>query len=62
MHFSVFLYTLRMPKIISHTPKSSQRSALTPFDPSAIDLVLTCQSGLETLVRRESEKLGLTES
>jgi putative N6-adenine-specific DNA methylase len=47
-----------MPKIISHTPKKHQEIT---YDPSHIQLTITCQSGLESLVRRESEKIGLKE-
>ena len=51
-----------MPKIISHTPKKKALTDLPPFDPERMHIVLTCQSGVESLVRRESEKLGLTET
>lgn len=46
-------------KIISHTPKKQNSSS---YDRENIHITLTCQSGLESLVRRESEKLGLTET
>jgi putative N6-adenine-specific DNA methylase len=45
-------------KIISHTPKKHQEIS---YDPSNIRFTLTCQSGLESLVRRESEKIWLTD-
>ncbi len=47
-----------MPKIISHTPKKHRE--LT-YDRNNLRLTLTCQSWLESLVRRESEKMGLTD-
>ncbi len=46
-------------KIISHTPKAKSEHAL---DTSSMTLTLTCQSGLESLIRREAEKLGLEET
>lgn len=46
-------------KIISHTPKKQNSSS---YDRENIHITITCQSGLESLVRRESEKLGLTET
>lgn len=45
-------------RIISHTPKKHREIS---YDPSNIRFTLTCQSGLESLVRRESEKIGLTD-
>ncbi len=51
-----FSYTPLMPKIISHTPKKIHQISL---DPTNIVMTITCQSGLESLVRRESERLGL---
>ncbi len=47
-----------MLKIISHTPKKENASS---YNSENIQITLTCQSWLESLVRRESEKLGLTE-
>lgn len=49
-----FLSILTLMKIISHTPKKHQEIS---YDPSNIRFTLTCQSGLESLVRRESEKI-----
>ena len=45
-----------MPKIISHTPKKQVEHTL---DLDNLRLTLTCQSGLESLVKRECEKVGL---
>ena len=47
-----------MPKIISHTPKKHREQS---YDSTNLRLTLTCQSGLESLVRRECEKMGLTD-
>lgn len=58
-----------MLKIISHTPKAQNTQSetipkieekRTHFDPSNLRILLTCQSGLESLVRRECEKVGLS--
>lgn len=46
-------------KIISHTPKKKNSSS---YDRDNIYITLTCQSGLESLVRREAERLGLTDT
>ncbi len=46
-------------KIISHTPKKQNSSS---YDRENIHITITCQSGLESLVCRESERLGLTET
>ena len=45
-----------MPKIISHTPKPRVEHSL---DLDNLRLTLTCQSGLESLVKGECEKVGL---
>ncbi len=58
LHFSFFSYTPSMLKIISHTPKKENNSS---YNPENIQITLTCQSWLESLVRREGEKLGLTD-
>ncbi len=46
-------------KIISHTPKKKNTAS---YDRENIHITITCQSGLESLVRRESERLGLIET
>ncbi len=57
-HFSHIL--IYMPKIISHTPKQ-KNPLIASYDREHIRITLTCQSGLESLVRRECEKVGLTD-
>ncbi|GAB0174253.1 MAG: class I SAM-dependent RNA methyltransferase [Candidatus Altimarinota bacterium] len=66
LHLSLSLYTRDM-KIIAHkksaTPvKEVKKIELPPFDKEHIHITLTCQSGLESLVRRESERLGLSQT
>lgn len=48
-----------MIKIVSHTPRAKDAHAYT--FPEKHQITITCQSGLESLVRRESEKIGLTD-
>ncbi len=59
-----------MLKIISHTPKSPNtqneplsktEEKISAFDPSNLRILLTCQSGIESLIRRECEKFGLSD-
>lgn len=54
-------------KIISHKKsaepiKEIRRVETRAYDRENLHLLLTCQSGLESLVRRESEKFGLRET
>mgnify|MGYP000373141888 CR=1 FL=1 len=48
-----------MIKIVSHTPRA--RDAHEYTFPETHRITITCQSGLESLVKRESEKIGLTD-
>lgn len=56
-----------MPKIVKLVhrtqktlhPNSSENQTHHPTNPPSYHLLLTCQSGLESLVKRECEKLGL---
>ena len=54
-------------KIISHKKsvapiREAKKLESRPFDRENLYFTLTCQSGLESLVRREWERLGLTET
>ena len=54
-------------KIISHKKsiapiRETKKIESRPFDRENLYFTLTCQSGLESLVRRESERFGLTET
>ncbi len=54
-------------KIISHKKsvapiREAKKLESRPFDKENLYFTLTCQSGLESLVRREWERLGLTET
>ncbi len=66
LFFHLFPYTIRMPKIIKLVKKTptigtieTTRTRDSTAQNSGFSFVLTCQSGLESLVKRECEKQGL---